>query len=413
LAVFDNLNYSYNPALSASVVQFHEKALLKNMRDNLMYIRDLTHVTLPKNHGHTIQFRKARPFGPISEPLKEGVTPDGQLLTIEELYVSLSSYGRHVELTDEVDWKVFDNVQRIANEELSHQAALTVDTIIRDKLMAGLNVLRPNGRATRGAVTQTDTLTYDTIKQAVLTLQRNKAKPFEDGSYHAIVGPDTIYDLTSDPAWIAVSQMQDKEKIERYLLGKVYNVKFYQTTNDAIFRAQPNLYENTQDGVTRASLTVSAYDPVKRAVTVTEADVTPNQAAQLCGMLVYIDTQLAQIDRVTPSAQTADNKAVLYLRWAPDSVIPIGASVTPVGGGSGGIPVFGTLVYGRDFAACVDLEGGGHNVQVIIKPLGSSGAEDPLNQRQTIGWKIKGFTASILQDAFCVRIEHACSQATA
>ncbi len=84
-----------------------------------------------------------------------------------------------------------------------------------------------------------------------------------------------------------------------------------------------------------------------------------------------------------------------------------------VGAGAAGIPVFGTLVYGRDFAACVDLESGGRNVQVIIKPLGSSGAEDPLNQRQTMGWKIKGFTATILQDAFGVRIEHACSQATA
>ncbi len=46
---------------------------------------------------------------------------------------------------------------------------------------------------------------------------------------------------------------------------------------------------------------------------------------------------------------------------------------------------------------------------MIIKPVGSSGKEDPLNQFSTIGWKIKGYTATILQDAFIVRIEHGVS----
>ena len=68
----------------------------------------------------------------------------------------------------------------------------------------------------------------------------------------------------------------------------------------------------------------------------------------------------------------------------------------------------GTVVYGQDYAGCISLTGG-KNVRMIAKGLGSSGTEDPLDQRGTLGWKVKGYTATILEDAFIVRIEHAVS----
>jgi N4-gp56 family major capsid protein len=62
-------------------------------------------------------------------------------------------------------------------------------------------------------------------------------------------------------------------------------------------------------------------------------------------------------------------------------------------------------VYGQDAFGTVELGGNGKNVEIIIKPVGSSGALDPLNQRGTIGWKVKGFCSVILQDDFIIRIE--------
>jgi N4-gp56 family major capsid protein len=44
----------------------------------------------------------------------------------------------------------------------------------------------------------------------------------------------------------------------------------------------------------------------------------------------------------------------------------------------------------------------------IVKPLGSAGTADPLEQRATSGWKAT-FVAKILNDAFLVRVEHAVS----
>lgn len=75
------------------------------------------------------------------------------------------------------------------------------------------------------------------------------------------------------------------------------------------------------------------------------------------------------------------------------------------GAGAGGIDVYGTLIIAADAYGVIDLANS-QGAGVIFKALGSSGAADPLNQRQTLGW-IEFYTSKILNDAFMVRIEHA------
>lgn len=72
--------------------------------------------------------------------------------------------------------------------------------------------------------------------------------------------------------------------------------------------------------------------------------------------------------------------------------------------GSGGVDVFGTLIFGQNYYGIVDVAGSG-KPKTIIKELGSSGTADPLEQRATVGWKAM-FTAVRLQELACVRIEH-------
>jgi N4-gp56 family major capsid protein len=54
------------------------------------------------------------------------------------------------------------------------------------------------------------------------------------------------------------------------------------------------------------------------------------------------------------------------------------------GAGAAAIDVYATLVIGKDAYGIVDIAGSG-NVQNIVKPHGSSGTADPLNQRGTTG----------------------------
>lgn len=76
------------------------------------------------------------------------------------------------------------------------------------------------------------------------------------------------------------------------------------------------------------------------------------------------------------------------------------------GAGAGAIDVYATIILGMDAYGITRISG--EAVKNIIKPLGSAGSADPLDQRATSGWKIT-FVAKILNDAFMVRLEHAVS----
>lgn len=74
------------------------------------------------------------------------------------------------------------------------------------------------------------------------------------------------------------------------------------------------------------------------------------------------------------------------------------------GAGAGGIDVYGTLIMGQQAYGISRLAG--HAIENIVKESGSAGTADPLNQRETSGWKAT-FVAKVLNDDFIIRIEHA------
>lgn len=65
------------------------------------------------------------------------------------------------------------------------------------------------------------------------------------------------------------------------------------------------------------------------------------------------------------------------------------------------IAVYGCLFIGKGAYGVVDLSEG---TEVIVKPRGSSGTADPLDQRSTVGWK-GVHAAAILYDEYIVRVE--------
>lgn len=66
-------------------------------------------------------------------------------------------------------------------------------------------------------------------------------------------------------------------------------------------------------------------------------------------------------------------------------VVSTFAKVWKGAAGNGNVDVYSTLVLGKDAYKTVEIEGQG--MQTIIKPHGSGGTADPLNQRATQGWK--------------------------
>ena len=74
--------------------------------------------------------------------------------------------------------------------------------------------------------------------------------------------------------------------------------------------------------------------------------------------------------------------------------------------GAGSIDVHSTLIMGMNAGAQTRISG--ESLKNIIKPLGSAGTADPLDQRMTSGWKLT-YVATVLNDAFMVDLQHAVS----
>lgn len=404
MAVFDNLNKTYSPGVAPSVVEYYERSLLENMKPEMVHNRDAQKRTLPEHNGKTVKFRRFTPFAAITEPLAEGVTPAGQTLTETAFTAMVKPYGGHVELTDEINFYLLDNMHQETAKLLADQAALSLDTISRNALNAGMNVQYANSKTSRGALASTDKLTFAEIKTAVRNLKRKNVKPFADGFYHAIVHPDVVHDLTADTMWVDVAKYQDKVKTESYELGTIYKVKFFESTNAMVFKAQTYIYG------TKASLTATAFDAATKCMTVSDS-ISEDDARAMTGLLVNVQITKSSANSVTPMCierVDATNKKV-YFRWVPasttDWTTTNALKIVPYGGGASGADVYSTLIYGKNAFGTIELGGTGQNVQIIINAPGSSGALDPLAQRGTIAWKVKGFCTVILQDDFIVRLE--------
>jgi N4-gp56 family major capsid protein len=76
------------------------------------------------------------------------------------------------------------------------------------------------------------------------------------------------------------------------------------------------------------------------------------------------------------------------------------------GAGASSCNVYATMIIAMNAYGISRISG--EALENIVKPLGSAGTADPLNQRATSGWKAT-FTAVRLNETFMVRYEHATS----
>ena len=76
------------------------------------------------------------------------------------------------------------------------------------------------------------------------------------------------------------------------------------------------------------------------------------------------------------------------------------------GDGAGGVDVHYTIILGQNAVAQTRISGAA--LKNIVKPLGSAGTADPLDQRATSGWKA-AYVAKILDQTKLVVIHHGVS----
>ena len=227
----ENTQVTSQSSLSDEMKTFYSDYLIDNAEPKLVHDQFGQKHPIPKNGGKTIEFRKYSPLPKLLTPLTEGVTPDGQSLTVSVIEATVAQYGGYITLSDVLLMTAIDNNMVQATKLLGNQAGATLDTITREVLNGGTNVIYAGGVESRGAVS--GVLTVDDVKKAVRALKTQNAEKI-DNSFVGIIHPDCSYDLTNDPKWEAVKTYDPSDWYEGEI-GRIFGVRFVETTEAKIF----------------------------------------------------------------------------------------------------------------------------------------------------------------------------------
>ena len=301
-------NMTTSSALSAGMQTYYNRELLRTFEPNLVHLQFGDEHRMPPHSGLVMNMRKLIPLETNTKALSEGDPGESVMLAETEVTVQLQQYGEYARCTDKLDLTHLDMDIMRRTKLFGDAGARSIDAVVREELAKCANVIYAGGKASRAELTAADKLTSRELRKAVKTLKKNHAQTF-GGYYVAIIGPDTMYDLQEDEAFVKVSQYQDKENIYTGEVGRLFGVRLVETTEAKIFE----------------------------------------------------------------------------------------------GAGADGADVASVIVLGQYAYGVTSLKGA--KPRVIVKPAGSAGTADPLDQISTVGWKMDGFGAKMLQPEYAVRIE--------
>lgn len=391
LCLFDgNTNVTTDAGLSDEMKVYYSRRLIDLAEPELIHDQFAQKHPIPRNGGKTIEFRKYDSLPKALAPLTEGVTPAGQKMSMSVIQATVKQYGGYIELSDILMLTAIDNNLVQANRLLASQAGRTGDTITREVLAGGTNVLYSGGVKDRSELVGGDatednnsTIKVDDIRKAVRALKVQNARRI-NGYFVGIIHPDVAYDLMNDKKWVDVKTYSDPDGIYEGEIGKIEGVRFVETSEAKVFHGA-DLASNSRTLLVNGAVTGA------KTVNFDGGTVAANS---LVGRAVLIGTSVRSVVSNTSTSMTLDENIT-----ATDNAV-----IYPGEGGKNGRDVYSTLILGADAYGVTELEGGG--LQYIVKQLGSSGTADPLNQRATAGWKLTK-VAERLVEQYMIRVESA------
>ena len=382
--------------LSNDMRTYYKDYLCDNANENLVHDQFGQKHPIPKGNGKTIEFRKYSPLPKATKPLAEGITPDGQELKVSTVTSAVSQYGGWVGIPDMLELTTIDTNMVQATEILGDQAGRTLDTVTREVLNGGTNVMYApivkdgvtSTVTARSSLTADSKLSVDIILRAAAKLKNNLAKTI-NGSYVGIIHPFVAYDLMRSEEWMDAHKYAAPENLFNGEVGKIGNVRFVESNEAKIFRGADLTSEVR-------NLTVKANVSANTVISVNEK-ISDDDAEKLAGRNILIAGELREI--VSASAANAGGATITV-----DFPVTANSGVTiyPGEGGQDGISVYSTLILGANAYGVTELENGG--LEHIVKQLGSAGTADPLNQRASAGWKATK-TAERLVENYMIRVE--------
>lgn len=226
-------------SLSAEMKTFYEKRLLDQAEPLLVHNQFGDKYPIPANNGKKIEFRKYSALPKALTALTEGVTPAGNSLNVTTVEGTVKQYGDWIQLSDMLQMTAIDNNVVQATKLLSSQAGRTLDTVTREVLAGGTNVIYApkvvDGAETevlsRSTLTPECVLTPFVVMRAAATLEAMNT-PKIDGSYVLITHPYCRETLQESPGWVDVVKYKEGNNTFSGEIGKIGDVRVV-TTSEA------------------------------------------------------------------------------------------------------------------------------------------------------------------------------------
>ena len=373
--------------LSAEMKTFYDKALIELASPNLVHDQFGQKRSIPKNGGKSVEFRCFSNLPKAVDAITEGVTPVGNKLNVKAIVCTPEQYGDYIELSDVFELTSVDNTIVEATKKLADQAGRTLDTIVRNEINGGTNVMYCpiviNGEETevnaRTELAKGATLTVKQIYKAAAELKAMNA-PKIDGYYVAIIHPYVAYDLMQDAKdrWLNVGEYKTPGGTFVGEIGSVGGVRFVETSEAKIHEASVLGEDSEYD--------IIANDNFKNTITI---DAAIDEFEIEKPIKVFVDGKEAYVTKIE-----FDDYPVLYLDRAVNSSETLFIPRT-----ADGSSVFSTIILGADAYGVTDIEGG---IENIVKQKGYG--NDPLNQRSSVGWKAFKCAKRLVEE-YMIRIE--------
>lgn len=362
-----------------------------------------------QNKAEKLTVRRWAPLQAHTKPLVEGIPPKSDKGSVEKYEMEAHQYGRYMEFTDKVDFTVVDPVIAHYTREYSIVAIETLDMLAREELFSKAQQYFA-GLASGSAVDTFEELTLESkptltdLRLIKLSLQRRLVKPRSGGKYTVIVSPEWSYDMVTDPT--VEKFMSINQTTKNLYDGSVLFPMFGFTFDESLIVPVGGDFKKEVDGVIKRCKRIyreavsgdDEYEADKVTYhyeTVTEDDYLNKSTST--------GKVFQEIDGYVKDGRTGQDASYIpgLEVWDIDNFVDESGE-----GGYSELNVHHILIVGKDALTRTGMAGEGQ-ARMYVKQKGSAGVLDPIDQRQSIGFKINsvGFGSTRLEaivDYMCV-----------
>jgi len=431
---------------------------LKYGEENYVHLKAAETLTIRRGDT-TARFRRWAGLTPTLTPLKEGIPPSPDKHAYETIEVgNVFSFGRWSEYTDKIDLSVVNEVIAERSVQYGEVANQTKELYARKTWLSTPNEFFANFKTGFADLAFGDEVTLDDLRFLVARMKRMMVKPV-GGKYNYVCSAEFINGLIDDPRvkqYMEIEQTTGKLFTSGQVFD-MFELSFIPTMLDEFAYPDiefPGVYEKAdgtevirlyalRDAVFSDNSTQIQFNASGERVStfyyldvhqsfVVEGAVTAKTSVSGTSYLkdgsaieemikweiptTTMVTLATGSNNVLGTGEATSAACILRKQTRTEKIGQFGEKVVQYGQLTSGIafaneltavntlidngafmqlPIHRGVLFGAEALVKLVMEGVSDSPKIIIKALGSSGVADPIDQRQSIGFKVDGFGLAI------------------